>query len=107
MLPSCKCPTPDEHGFVSLGVSVDIAMSVLRYAKTIVAETNPFMPRTLGDTFLHVDRIDRFVRVERPLANIRISPPMRLPSASPVMSQRLLRMARRYTLLSGVFPMRL
>ena len=60
--------TPDEHGFVSLGVSVDIAMSVLRYAKTIVAETNPFMPRTLGDTFLHVDRIDRFVRVERPLA---------------------------------------
>ena len=58
---------PDAHGFVSLGISVDIAMSVLRHAKTIVAEVNPFMPRTLGDTFLHVDRIDRFVRVERPL----------------------------------------
>jgi acyl-CoA hydrolase/RimJ/RimL family protein N-acetyltransferase len=58
---------PDAHGFVSLGISVDIAMSVLRYAKTIVAEVNPFMPRTLGDTFLHADRIDRFVRVERPL----------------------------------------
>jgi acyl-CoA hydrolase/RimJ/RimL family protein N-acetyltransferase len=58
---------PDAHGFVSLGISVDIAMSVLRYAKTIVAEVNPFMPRTLGDTFLHADRIDRFVRVEKPL----------------------------------------
>jgi acyl-CoA hydrolase/RimJ/RimL family protein N-acetyltransferase len=58
---------PDAHGFVSLGISVDITMSILRYAKTIVAEVNPFMPRTLGDTFLHADRIDRFVCVERPL----------------------------------------
>src|SRR6476659_3408376 len=80
--------TPDEHGFVSLGVSVDIAMSVLRYAKTIVAETNPFMPRTLGDTFLHVDRIDLLSASRDRLSNMRISPPMRLPRASPVMSQR-------------------
>jgi acyl-CoA hydrolase/RimJ/RimL family protein N-acetyltransferase len=58
---------PDASGFVSLGISVDIAMSVLRHAKTIVVEVNPFMPRTLGDTFLHVDRIDRFVLAERPL----------------------------------------
>ena len=65
---------PDTHGFVSLGTSVDITMSVLRYAKTIVAEVNPFMPRTLGDTFLHVDRIDRFVRVERPLAEYAHQP---------------------------------
>jgi acyl-CoA hydrolase len=35
--------------------------------ETIVAEINPFMPRTLGDTFLHVDQIDHFVRAERPL----------------------------------------
>lgn len=58
---------PDANGFVSLGISVDIAMSVLRHAKTIVAEVNPLMPRTLGDTFLHADRIDRFVLAERPL----------------------------------------
>jgi len=58
---------PDAHGYVSLGISVDIAMSILRSARTIVAEVNPFMPRTLGDSFLHIDRIDRFVRVERPL----------------------------------------
>jgi len=65
---------PDAHGFVSLGITVAIAMSVLRYAKTIVAEVNPFMPRTLGDTFLHVDRIDRFVRVERPLVEYAHQP---------------------------------
>jgi acyl-CoA hydrolase/RimJ/RimL family protein N-acetyltransferase len=58
---------PDAHGFVSLGISVDIGLSVLRNAKAIIAEINPCMPRTLGDTFLHVDRIDWFVRVERPL----------------------------------------
>lgn len=58
---------PDAHGFVSLGISVDIAPSVLRYAKTIVAEVNPFMPRTLGDSFLHLDQIDLFVDVETPL----------------------------------------
>jgi acyl-CoA hydrolase len=74
MLPSCKVSPPDAHGYVSLGISVAIAMSVLRYAKTIVAEVNPFMPRTLGDTFLHVDRIDRFVRVERPLAEYTHQP---------------------------------
>ena len=56
---------PDANGFVSLGISV--AMSVLRQATAIVAEVTPFMPRTLGDTFLHVDRIDRLVLAERPL----------------------------------------
>ena len=65
---------PDAHGFVSLGISVDIAMSVLRHAKTIIAEVNSFMPRTLGDTFLHVGRIDRFVRTERPLVEYAHQP---------------------------------
>jgi acyl-CoA hydrolase len=65
---------PDAHGFVSLGMSVDITMSFLRYAKTIVAEINPLMPRTLGDTFLHVDRIDRFVRVDRPFVEYAHQP---------------------------------
>ena len=58
---------PDAHGYVSLGISVDIGLSVLRHAKTIVAEINPRMPRTLGDTFVHVDRIARFVETDRPL----------------------------------------
>src|SRR5262249_32193930 len=58
---------PDAHGFVSLGISVDIGMSVLRYATAIVAEINPFIPRPLGVSFLHVDRIDLFAHVESPL----------------------------------------
>jgi acyl-CoA hydrolase len=44
---------PESHGFVSLGISVDIAPSILRAAKTIVAEVNPHMPRTRGDSLLH------------------------------------------------------
>ena len=98
---------PDAHGFVSLGTSVDITMSVLRYAKTIVAEVNPFMPRTLGDTFLHVDRIDRFVRVERPLAEYAHQPADAVTECIARYVAEILRMVPRYTLLSGVFPMRL
>ena len=44
---------PDENGFVSLGVSVDITMAVVRHARLVVAELNPQMPRTHGDTFVH------------------------------------------------------
>ena len=58
---------PDEGGFVSLGVSVDVSMSVLSHAKVVVAEINPAMPRTHGDTHLHVDRITYAVAVETPL----------------------------------------
>jgi acyl-CoA hydrolase len=97
---------PDTHGFVSLGISVAIAMSVLRYAKTIVAEVNPFMPRTLGDTFFMLIGLIVLSASRDHLLNMPISPSIRSPSASPVMSQRLLRMARRYKLISGVFQMR-
>lgn len=58
---------PDEHGFVSLGISVDVGMSILTSAKMIVAEINAAMPRTHGDTLLHVDRITHAVAVETPL----------------------------------------
>lgn len=58
---------PDEHGFCSLGVSVDIGMAACKYARTVIAEVNPQMPRTLGDSFLHVDEIDHLVAVDRPM----------------------------------------
>src|SRR3954454_9250361 len=58
---------PDEGGFVSLGVSVDVSMSVLSHAKVVVAEINPAMPRTHGDTHLNIDRITYAVAVETPL----------------------------------------
>ncbi|HEX4852405.1 MAG TPA: 4-hydroxybutyrate CoA-transferase, partial [Puia sp.] len=43
---------PDEHGYCSLGVSIDIAPAVLENAKFIIAQVNPNMPRTYGDAFI-------------------------------------------------------
>lgn len=65
---------PDERGFVSLGVSVDLAPAVLNVARHIVAEINPAMPRTHGASFVHVDRFDAFVSVETPITEYRHPP---------------------------------
>jgi acyl-CoA hydrolase/GNAT superfamily N-acetyltransferase len=58
---------PDRHGYVSLGVSVDIVRAAADTARMIIAEINPRMPRTRGDTALHVSRIDYLIPVDRPL----------------------------------------
>ncbi|MDS4069407.1 MAG: GNAT family N-acetyltransferase [Candidatus Competibacter sp.] len=58
---------PDQHGYVSLGVSVDITRAVALAAKTVIAEINPHMPRTLGDSFLHLDQIHGLVPVDEPI----------------------------------------
>jgi acyl-CoA hydrolase len=52
---------PDAHGFCSLGTSVDIARAAVETAKHIIAQVNPLMPRTHGDGFIHVSRIDALV----------------------------------------------
>lgn len=59
--------TPDEHGYVSLGVSVDYTKGAAEKAKLVVAEVNDQYPRTLGDSFLHVSQIDYFVETSRPV----------------------------------------
>jgi hypothetical protein len=58
---------PDEHGFCSYGVSVDVVKAAAESARSVVAEVNPRMPRTLGDSFIHVSRIERLVEQETPL----------------------------------------
>lgn len=65
---------PDRHGFVSLGVSVDVVRAAVDSAPLILAEVNPRMPRTLGDSFLPVDRIDRLVEVDEPVLERTPSP---------------------------------
>lgn len=65
---------PDRHGYVSLGVSVDIVRSAVDTAAVVLAEVNPHMPRTLGDSFLHVDRIAALVPVSDPLPERRPEP---------------------------------
>jgi acyl-CoA hydrolase/GNAT superfamily N-acetyltransferase len=62
---------PDARGFVSLGVSVDLAPAVLSVARRVIAEVNPAMPRTHGDSFVHVDRFDALVHVDGPVAEYR------------------------------------
>jgi acyl-CoA hydrolase/GNAT superfamily N-acetyltransferase len=61
---------PDERGQCSLGISVDIVKSAAENARLVIAQVNPMMPRTLGDSFLNVYDIDVLVPVEAPLAEI-------------------------------------
>ena len=58
---------PDAHGFCSFGVSVDVVKAAVESADFVVAEVNPNMPRTLGDSFVHVSELDALVKSERPL----------------------------------------
>jgi acetyl-CoA hydrolase len=58
---------PDEHGFCSLGVEVGLTKSPAESAKVIIAEVNDQMPRTLGDSFLHVSRLTHIVPVSYPI----------------------------------------
>ena len=58
---------PDEHGFCSFGVSVDITKPAAEAARHVIAEVNPQMPRTLGNSFIHVDQIDALVENDAPL----------------------------------------
>lgn len=59
--------TPDEHGFCSLGVEVGLTKSAAESAKIIIAEVNDQMPRTLGDSFIHVSRLTHIVPVNYPI----------------------------------------
>jgi len=58
---------PDKVGNCSLGISVSYDFSAAKAAKKVIAEVNPHMPFTLGNTCLHVSEIDHFVWTERPI----------------------------------------
>lgn len=65
---------PDKHGFCSLGVSVDIVKVAVETARVVIAEINPQMPRTHGDSFVHVSRLSSIVEVDHPLPELRTEP---------------------------------
>jgi 4-hydroxybutyrate CoA-transferase len=65
---------PDAHGFCSLGVSVEAMKAALRVARTVIVQLNRAMPRTLGDSFIHVDQIDLAVEVEIPPYELASAP---------------------------------
>ena len=61
---------PDSHGFCSFGVGVDTTLTAAKCAKYVVAQVNEQMPRTYGDSFIHVSKIHSFVESSRPLCEL-------------------------------------
>ncbi len=64
---------PDEHGFCSYGIETGLTKSPAEAADIIVAEINENMPRCLGDSFIHVSRLDYIVPVDYPLLELPMS----------------------------------
>ena len=57
---------PDRHGFCSLSVSVEAMHAAIEVATTVIVQLNPSMPRTLGESFIHVSQIDLAIEVDQP-----------------------------------------
>ncbi len=64
---------PDEHGFCSLGVEVGLTKSAAESARIVIAEVNQKMPRTLGDSFIHVSKLNFMVPVDYDLPDLAMS----------------------------------
>jgi 4-hydroxybutyrate CoA-transferase len=62
---------PDAHGFCSFGVGVDTTLTAAKCARHVVAQVNDQMPRTYGDSFIHVSQIDAVVESSRPLCEMK------------------------------------
>ncbi len=64
---------PDEHGFCSFGVEVGVTKTAAQSAKLVIAEVNPNMPRTLGDAFIHVSKLNFIVPVDYKLPEVSMA----------------------------------
>jgi len=67
---------PDEHGFCSYGVGVECTKAAAERAKTVIALVNRRMPRSLGDSFIHVSRLHHVVEIDRPVLELAQSGPV-------------------------------
>jgi 4-hydroxybutyrate CoA-transferase len=67
---------PDEHGFCSFGVGVECSKAAAEHARTVVALVNRRMPRSLGDSFIHVSKLTHVVEVDRPIVEIPDTGPL-------------------------------
>jgi acyl-CoA hydrolase/RimJ/RimL family protein N-acetyltransferase len=76
---------PDDHGYCSMGVSVDITKAATSSASLVVAQVNKYMPRTLGNCFIHIKDIDVLVPHDEPLLEWPVS------DASNEVTQRIAR----------------
>jgi len=62
---------PDSHGYCSFGVGVDTTLTAAKCAHRVLAQVNAQMPRTYGDSFIHVSQLGAIVEVSRPLCEIK------------------------------------
>ncbi len=62
---------PDSHGFCSFGVGVDTTLTAAKCARHVVAQVNNYMPRTYGDSYIHVNDIDAVVEWSQPLCEFK------------------------------------
>jgi acyl-CoA hydrolase len=62
---------PDEHGFCSLGPSVDVSLAAVLAAKTVIAQVNKYVPRTHGDGLIHISNINHLVKHNEPIAEVK------------------------------------
>jgi acyl-CoA hydrolase len=65
---------PDEHGFMSFGVEVLASKAAAEKAKIVIAQVNDKMPRVLGDSFIHVSRVNKIVEISEALPQLEKSP---------------------------------
>ena len=65
---------PDEHGFCSYGVGVDATKAAVERARSVIALVNQQMPRTLGDSFVHVSKLTHVVEVDEPVIELKMAP---------------------------------
>ena len=66
---------PDAHGYMSLGISVDITKAAVENASTVIAQINSNMPRVHGDTFIHIDDVDFVIPHDEPILEYRTEVP--------------------------------
>ncbi|MCF8465738.1 MAG: 4-hydroxybutyrate CoA-transferase [Flavobacteriales bacterium] len=62
---------PDDHGFCSLGPSVDVSLAAVLAAKTVIAQVNKYVPRTHGDGLIHISNINHLVKHNEPIAEVK------------------------------------
>jgi len=67
----CQLSPPDEHGYCSFGISVDYTKPAAESSKIVITQINEQMPRTLGDSFIHVSQLDYIVEYNEPLLELR------------------------------------
>ena len=67
--------TPDKHGYVSLGTSVDATLAAVETARTVIAVVNKHVPRSFGDAMIHSSKIDLFVQDDTPLEEAHFTEP--------------------------------